>query len=245
MALNPLTQKLTAFFGNIRIDIFTGIMEYIFSKKTKRAYFRITASKGLVDEQEAVTDPTGRDNFIVRAGTLEEDEHIIEVKVNQDIKSAKATPIHSSLTRIGKQKDGTYFQHSSQTGESQEQQVYLAAKNDSTVKASFKNREKHIDLLLNVNEEPAATLSVNGDKAIVTIKHTGDVEIKTTDGAFIKLGGQGKEQQLVTKSFVEQVFVQHIHGSSNGPTTPPISPVAIDLGVDSSTGHYTFTTKAE
>jgi hypothetical protein len=105
---------------------------------------------------------------------------------------------------------------------------------------------KEIKVILGTSD-PAVTFDIGPGKCTITIDSQGNVKFKTTDGANIFLGGQGKEQQLVTKSWVDQVYKTHIH-----PTTSPGSPTLVptpDLtrpsSSDNPAGHFTFTTKAE
>jgi hypothetical protein len=150
---------------------------------------------------------------------------------------------------VGKQKDGTYFEHSSKTGEvqTQEQELWIIAKNDSTARMNFKNQDKQIDVKMDVAGDEALTLAINNDKAIIHVMHDGNVTVETTDGVNIKLGGKGKEQYLVTKNWVDQVFKTHMHlnGNQGAPTGLLVIDNTIPSTVDSASGHFTFTTKAE
>lgn len=64
---------------------------------------------------------------------------------------------------------------------------------------------------------------------------------------YISIGGQGQEQQLVTKQFVEDIFVNHTHLGNNGaPTSAPLNVSDIvDPELRDSENHFTKDTKAE
>jgi hypothetical protein len=111
-------------------------------------------------------------------------------------------------------------------------------------------KKKTIKTTLDVTGEMMVDTQVtSGDNLVqLTINPDGDTTIRVKPpGGKLFLGGTGKEQQLVTKSFVEQVYKSHIHGNGNqgAPTTAPMTPPVIPLDLDSSSNHYTFTVKAE
>jgi len=98
---------------------------------------------------------------------------------------------------------------------------------------------------------------MNGDSINISIKDaadTGSVEL-TTSGITInagtnptnkiKLGGSGGEQQLVTKSWVTNIFKNHMHPTAA--TGPPSIPIPIPAIVipDSSSSPFTNQTEAE
>lgn len=83
--------------------------------------------------------------------------------------------------------------------------------------------------------EAFCTLGITEDS--ITIGHTGE----------ILLGGEGEEQQLVTKKFVEDIFMTHTHLGNNGaPTSAPLNVGEILIPVSrAGFNHFTLDTKAE
>jgi hypothetical protein len=163
-------------------------------------------------------------------------------------------PRHSSLTKLGQQKDGTYLSYEASTGETPANALTLKlnAKKDSTLDLNFKKLQKEIDVKMDVSGSDALVMKINDSKpgasgATITIMHDGNVKIQTSDNAKILLGGQNKEQRLVTEKFVKDIYEKHMHSNGNqgAPTGKPILPPIIDLNMDSNTAPYTFTTKAE
>jgi hypothetical protein len=251
-ALNPLTQQLTAWFRNIRINLYSGIMEYFYDLDKKSGTFRITATKSVDLSDLPIPPPDGssplpQDRFTLKAGQLD-DSHIIELFISQNFPSKGAEPLHGSTTQIGTKKDGTYFNHSSKTTNNSgtTTNMLLSAKDDGTFHSHYNSTNgSYVDTLVDTVNQETVKLDING-KAVVTIDVKGNVKIATVDGANILLGGTGKEQQLVTKSFIDKYYEKHTHSNGNqgAPTGPPMVPVS-DIGIDSSTGPLTFTTKAE
>ncbi len=69
--------------------------------------------------------------------------------------------------------------------------------------------------------------------------------IELTDAGEILLGGSGQEQQLVTKSWVDLMFANHMHPTAApGPPSPPIPLPVVELP-DNPVGVFTQQTKAE
>jgi hypothetical protein len=248
-AINPITQQFTAWFKNIRINFYTAIVEYFADTNKKSATARITLAKwingvGLPIGPPDGSLPTTPDHFTLRAGQLD-DDHIIELLISQ--KDQGAGPQHTSTTKIGTQQDGTYFQHEAKTStQGNTVELSVRGKDDGTFHTRLNNTNGNfVDTFADTSGDIAYTFDVNG-KTKITINQSGDVTVNTPDGATIKLGGTGKEQQLVTKSFVEKYYSKHVHsnGNSGAPTGTPMVPI-IDLEIDSATGPFTNTTKAE
>ena len=88
-------------------------------------------------------------------------------------------------------------------------------------------------------------IDVNDGKAKLEIDKAGNIKV-TSANEIIYLGGTGKEQQLVTMSFLQQHYPFHTHicASPGAPTSPVMQPLTF-LPVDSPTNIVTVTTKAE
>jgi hypothetical protein len=91
-------------------------------------------------------------------------------------------------------------------------------------------------------------IDINNGKAKLEIDVDGNVTITSATGTILS-GGTGKEQRLVTASFVQggtAPYPMHTHLSSSpgAPTSPPMQPVIL-IPSDSLTNVATFTTKAE
>lgn len=250
VALNPITQQFTATIRNLRINLYSAILEFFADESNKKSTARITMGKWINPKGLPLNPPDGTpavipDNFTLRAGTLD-DSHIIELSVNQ--KYVGDTPQHTSSTLLGKQNDGTYLSHSSTTGAPGDTtDLSVSAKDDGTLHSTLSNANGNVvDTMVDTKGTTAYRITVNG-KTAISISQSGDVQITTPDGAAIKFGGQGNEQALATKSFVEQIYKQHTHtnGNAGGPTGPPLTPVIPPVTKDDSSNAFTFTTQAE
>jgi len=115
--------------------------------------------------------------------------------------------------------------------------------NDGMVLEVIPEGEDKLSLgLVNINTGSYYfTLYANENRLL--LNHTGDLTI-AVDGA-INVGGAGQEQQLVTRKFVEDIFVTHQHMGNNGaPTSPPLQTPTYPAA-RSNANHMTFDTKAE
>lgn len=98
---------------------------------------------------------------------------------------------------------------------------------------------------------PHFSLIITGDT--MHMVNTGDITV-STDGIVnieaagsIRLGGDGEEQQLVTKKFVEDIFMTHTHIGNNGaPTSVPLNIAEIvNPASRDAANHFTKDTVAE
>jgi len=96
-----------------------------------------------------------------------------------------------------------------------------------------------------IDENQIYKLDINSGKAKIEIDAQGNIIITSLTGE-IYLGGTGKQQQLVTRYFLDNVYKMHTHicSSPGSPSTIPTQPVII-LPQDSSNNVCTITTKAE
>lgn len=251
MVINPVTQQLTSFFKNIRINLWSAIIEFFYDNETEKGTFKFILQKQIKTKLPSASghDTTKTpDRTILQVGALD-DDHIIDLEVEQGFPGpTEDLSTYKSTTRLGTQENGKYFEHVSRSGRiGSATTLTVEADDKSIVHLNLKKATKEIDLSLDVAGDEAVTLAVGTNKAIIHIKHTGDITLETTPGAFINIGGELKSQQLVTKAFVDQVFKNHIHSNGNqgAPTGTPLAPTPTDLGVDSKTGHFTYTTRAE
>jgi len=257
--INPISKQFTAFFKNIRLNLWSAIVEYMYDSDANGGTFTIAATKY---PQTPINDPAGKntsdtpDRFVLKAGRLD-DEHIIELEITQKFDGPGETNAHKSLTKIGTHKregSANYFSHDSSRGKvGAETKLLLEATDDSKLHMKFKKESvnKNIDVIYDVAGDTALTMQVNdasksGKGAMIIILHDGTVKIQTSDNAKINLGGQGFEQPIVTKTWVDNFFAHHMHtnGNQGTPTGPPIA-ITPDPRADSAAGPYTFTTLAE
>jgi hypothetical protein len=253
-ALNPITQQFTAWFRNIRINLYSAIVEYFADVSNKKAKARITMAKWVNSAGLPISPPDGslpieQDHFTLQAGSLD-DDHILELFISQKYKGEN--PQHASKTLIGLQQDGTYLNHtvSNTAPDGSTTDLSLLGKNDGSFTTRLaKTGGNNISTTIDASDDtgkPGMLIDLNG-KTQVSISKSGDVTITTPDGATIKLGGTGNEQALATKTFVEQYYANHIHSNGNqgAPTGTPMTPVLPPVSADASSNVYTFTTKAE
>ena len=245
--LDPVAEQFTAMFKNMVIHWYAGMVQYKFDSKKNTSTLQLFLNKEF-DSSMADGTKLPRDMIAVSAGYTGEDEHMIDAVIRQDIQPTYEAD-YEATAKIGKQTDGTFLALESKKGITGAQVTHsIKANVDGSFEALIKNKiDANAVKLTIASDTPNVELDVADGKAIVTIDNLGNVTIKTADGANIKLGGQGKEQQLVTKTWVEQVFANHIHpnGNQGAPTAPPNPNNTIDIGTDSASGHFTYTTKAE
>ena len=65
----------------------------------------------------------------------------------------------------------------------------------------------------------------------ITVDSPGDVRINVPGGSNVHVGGAAGEE-LVTKTFLEQFYNQHIHATSMGPSGPPVAAAPLAPGND-------------
>ena len=115
---------------------------------------------------------------------------------------------------------------------------------------SIVGAENSVHVTINVAGPDLISISTNKSKSdkctTITVDASGNVKLKTPDLGKIYLGGSGKEQQLLTKSYHDNWAATHIHPvtSPGVPTGPPMLPL-IALPLDSSTAPFTYSTLAE
>ena len=99
------------------------------------------------------------------------------------------------------------------------------------------------DDAINIVADDYFTLSIGTGG--VTMYSTGDMNL-VVEGNMV-LGGEGEEQQLVTKKFVEEIFANHTHmGNSGAPTGVPLNAGSITDPVSrDSNNHFTKDMVAE
>ena len=247
MVLNPARQQFTMYAKNMFVNWYTGFMSYIYDLAKGTGLFKFQIQKEL---DLSARDRTSKmkDKVLLQVGALPDEDHMIDFKVSQNYDLTRTADFEIT-GKLGEQSDGTFLNlHMTKGGTVPTLQYELDANTNGKTKLSLASgTTKTTDLVLEPGGDIPVSIVVNKDKCMITVGADGTVTLKTTDGANILLGGQGKEQQLVTKSFVEQVYMKHMHSNGNqgAPTGTPIAPTPMDIGVDSATGHYTTTTKAE
>jgi hypothetical protein len=245
--LDPIAEQFTAMFKNMVIHWYAGMLQYKFDAKKNTSTLQLFLNKEFDSSMVDGKKPP-RDMIAVSAGYTGEDEHMIDAVIRQDIQPTYEAD-YEATAKIGKQTDGTFLALESLKGIVGAQvQHSIKANVDGTLEAIIKNKIDANAIKLTIESNPPnVELNVADGKAIVTIDNTGNVTIKTADGANINLGGQGKEQALVTESWVTQVFKMHVHptASPGAPTLPPNPDTTLSASSDNVAGHFTYTTKAE
>jgi hypothetical protein len=245
--LNPIKQQFTAMFKNMAINFYAGSIEYRFNSKKNTSTLSAFISK---EFDKSSVDPTQmpRDVAMAKVGFVETDEHMVEAGIFQDFLPTYE-PEYSAVAQVGKQEDGTFLNLKSSHGITGAAVEHVIKANiDGTLEATIKNKVDMNAVKLTISTAtPKVELDVADGKALVTIDNLGNVTVKTADGANIKLGGQDKEQALVTESWVTQVFKNHIHPTSSpgAPTLIPTPDLTLPTSSDNPKGHFTYTTKAE
>lgn len=243
MTLNPLKKQMTAYFKNLMINLYAGFINYKYDDTTKRSTFTAQISKEL--ELASLTPgEIQKDRVSLTAGQLD-DDHVLEITAKQEF---DITKLPKFLGRIlfGKQKDDTFVQLSG----TYDKLISTEARIATTGKLSYVSKNKKDENSIKIESDPLGAplhLTLNKDRAEVLIDKDGNVTITTAPDAKIKLGGTGREQELVTKSFVEKFYNNHVHsnGNNGSPTGVPLFPTVQTAGADSASSPYTHTTLAE
>lgn len=114
-------------------------------------------------------------------------------------------------------------------------------------KAAIKVTTKKNTYLLQMNAG-AINISIedSADSGSIALTTSGiTINAGTNPTNLIKIGGSGSEQELVTKSWVTNIFKNHMHPTAaTGPPSMPIPIPAIGIP-DSSASPFTKQTKAE
>lgn len=244
MILNPVRKKLTAFFKNMVINWNAGGIEYEYNDDTKSSKITLQILKD-VDYSPVEPGSQPQDRILATMGRLD-DDHIAELDIKQNFDTT-LTPAYTANIKLGKQVDGTWLDVQAQ--DTPTSPVTFVLKADTKGKLNLTSQSgdnsKSVNLIIDPAQSDVVKLTVNSDKAIVTIDAQGNVTIKQADAAKLYLGGKDKAQQLVTKHWLDQVFKNHMHPTAGtGPPSPP-TPIDIPVSADGKTNFTTFTTMAE
>lgn len=266
--LNPVMKKLTMTVANLRLNLWAGSVEYDYDLEKKSSLFKFLVKKKLDEGLPGVPE---NDRFQVFIGKQADNTHIVDGNIKQEFNSAKI-PAFKTLFKIGKQTSGTWLDIATQIGAVAPSAVYYSVKADadgllditakkgttpdsqSAIKVNAdgtteikvtKGTDKEISFKMDASS--GIQIFVNKDKAQILVDSEGNIAFIQDPAAKLYLGGKDKGQQLVTKSFVEQIYLNHIHGTAapGAPTTPPLMPPIIAIPMDSATSPYTYTTLAE
>ena len=243
MLLDPIAAQFTAFFKNMFVNWYAGFCSYIYDPDKKTSQFAIQIKKD-VDLSSFTPGSIQKDRITMRMGALD-DSHLMDIEAKQNFDTTN-TSAYIADAKLGMQQDGTWLEIFSALNQKNTQALKL----NTSGQLQYENKVNadnttSVMLTIDPSQSKVVELKVNSDKAIVTIDSTGNVTIKTTDAAKIKLGGTGNEQQLVTKSFLDMVFANHMHPTASpGPPSPPI-PIPSPVVADGPTNIYTFTTIGE
>lgn len=241
---NPVKRKFTAWMQNMIINWTAGYTEYTYKEDVKTSKFVLQIHKD-VDFSPVQPGAIPTDRVKTSMGVLDE-SHVMEVDVKQNYNTT-LEPGFAANIKLGKQTDGTWFDISST--DTPTAPVIFNLKADTTGKVTVTSQsnteDKSVKLILNPAQSNVVELTVNKDKAVVTIDAQGNITLKQTDAAKLYLGGKDKAQQLVTKKWIDLVFKQHMHPTAG--TGPPSAPIVVDSPVssDSATNVTTYTTLAE
>lgn len=266
MALNYITRKLTATLANMRLNFTAGSLEYEYDEQLKQSKGTLMIHKRMNSGTPGVPP---EDRVQIKVGNLGPvDTHMVEGYIKQDFTPAKLAGF-STIFKIGKQYDMTWLDIATQIGPVAASAVNYSVKMDTLGKAIFSIKGNAtsetsvtMDALLNRIDVKASAgptsevtmsldsalgveLIVNKDKASIIIDPLGNITIKQNPLAKLYLGGETNAQQLVTKSWLDMIFANHVHPTAApGPPSPPV-PIPLPVVADAATNPYTFTTLAE
>lgn len=264
--LEPAAQNGFGQFRHMTLKWWTGWVRYAGIEDTGR--LSLYVAKKLDKSAIPTSLESPPDNIKVELGTLDTDA-IVEWTVQCDANTAKIFDfkMFGYLANLSEKKAIHYEQKSTLAGSSGTFNVdtdgnveYTVKDNTKTFKVTFTGAgSEKAGFKLNIGEgndilevslvpgsTDAVMLTVNKDKATVIIDKEGNTIFKLSDAAKMYLGGKDKSQQLVTKSWVDLVFANHMHPSAApGPPSIPIPIPAPPVAADSPTNLFTFSTQAE
>jgi len=267
MVLNAVQRKLTATLSNLRLNFPAGSLEYEYDGQKKTSQGRLLIYKTL---EGTMPGAPPEDKMQIKVGKLESGAHMIEGTIKQEFAVTKQ-PAFKIAFKIGKQDDGKWFDVATQVGALPASAInYSVIADDKglldlTIKkgatpdsqADVKvNAEGIIELKVTKGTSKEITMKldaatgiqifVNKDKAKILVDGEGNIALIQDPGAKLYLGGKEKGQQLVTKSWVDLVFANHMHPTAGlGPPSPPIPLPPPPVVADSKTNAFTFTTLGE
>jgi hypothetical protein len=248
--VDPIAQTFLANFKNIAINTYGGWLKWIHKLADGTTYLKGEIHKRFDLSAIKVMLPTEKIKF--HFGTIPTEKHIAQIETLQE-PTSKTEYNTSTLLKYGKQSntDKKIVQWSA---EDKKEKIKYELNIDTNGKLIYSadraQEKKNITMQLDVKNSGMVDIKISNDTKFVqlTIDDTGKTTVHVDPhDAKLYLGGTGKEQQIVTKAFLDQVYKSHIHGNGNqgAPTTSPMTPPIISLDLDSSTNHTTFTTKAE
>lgn len=247
MVLNPARQQFTVYAKNMFVNWYTGFMSYIYDLAKGTGLFKFQIQKEL-DLSARDRSSKMKDKVLLQIGALPDEDHMIDFKISQNYDLTRTADFEIT-GKLGEQTDGTFLNlHMTKGGTVPTLQYELDANTSGKTRLSLQSgTDKTTEMVLEPGGDIPVSIVVNKDKCMITVGADGTVTLKTTDGANILLGGQGKEQQLVTKSWVDLVFKNHIHPTTSpgAPTLVPTPDLTLPSQADNVTGHFTYTTKAE
>jgi hypothetical protein len=265
MVLEPKTESVFSQFkrgifkwwtGSTKIDI--GTLHFYFAKdqdktalpvyKTQTKPDYLTIDLGVIEDSDASI------SFVLNERhTIAGDPDFV-IKAHLGVDKGEAFGINSTSTSLNclsafawLENGNLTFKTDNNTSKNKFDFTFDAVSSDTFIfNTSGEGSSKQVRVTIGTGDT-AVKLEVGPDKCVITIDSSGNVKIKTTDGANIFLGGQGKEQPLVTKSWVDQAFSTHIHPTTSpgAPTMPPSPDLTRPPTSDNPAGHFTYTTKAE
>jgi hypothetical protein len=242
---NPIKKQFTAFMQNMFINWTAGTVDYQYDQDKKASTLKVQVMKD-VDFSPITAGGISPDRVTAKMGVLD-NSHILEFDIKQNFDSTNTAQFVANA-KLGTQSDGTWLDIESTTNPDTTP-VTFGLKVDTGGKVDLNSTNQDdstsIDISLAPAESDVVTLTINKDKAIVTIDAQGNITLKQTDGANLYLGGKDKAQQLVTKKWLDLVFKNHMHPTAGtGPPSPPI-PADSPVASDSLTNITTYTTLAE
>jgi hypothetical protein len=207
LVINPITQTLNGFFRNIIINTYTSIIEYTYNIATRKGLFRLVTTKDIDASDDPFTVAMPQDRLTVRAGSFDEDEHMLEIFTNQKF-DAEQVAHHTVAVKVGRQKDGRWLD------------IYS------------KDTDANTSLAIKAGSD-GIQIDVNSSKAIVTIAKDGTVTLQATK---IKLGSANVSEHIVTWETLKPFLKFHTHLGCFGQPTPLYSSSVTQLETIETTG---------
>lgn len=220
LRMDPVLNMLTLEIDNVKMFFSKGATKLVNSLTDRVNKVVLTVKKSYEDIAAVKFE-----NVEMSVGDHETDgTHLIGATFSQDY--IATAPQHVQKWKLGKQAGGNILE--------------LASSNETaqtTVALSINGTTGELKYAGKVNDITTCEL---------TITPSGDIKLLTSKAdAKIIIGGEGKEQPLVTKAWLDNVYAKHLHSSSTGPTTAPLPLVLPPTTADAVTNVVTHTLRAE
>ncbi len=239
VSFSMVNQEVRGWFRNAHILMKGGKISWTSNRVTKASlYERVINDK---EESSADYDADTPFPFVpVTSGTIYANKQIERIGFIGSGLPFKRTEIRGGATLAGELPPSVQVENVLTPGGAEYEHTFSGIMGFSAIKV-FES-ESLVKILAQNN---GFSCDINITAAGIRIQHTGDTTIAASGNVFI--GGEGNEQPLATREFVESIHKMHTHMDSNGGITgQPLNNAEIFDPVERDVAnHFTYTTKVE